>query len=67
MSKNLSKLSLTNDNLHILEICEKLFSLALLHEQDIALLELLGGCLPGGGQKVISELLLGIFLHFIIT
>lgn len=56
---------MTNDV--ILEICGELFSLALLHRKDIALIELLGGCLPGGGQKVISELLLGIFLHFIIT
>lgn len=56
---------MTNDV--ILEICGELFSLALLHRKDIALIELLGGCLPGGGQKVISELLLGIFLHFFIT
>lgn len=50
MSKNISKSSLTNDG--ILEINEVLFFfLALLRTKAVAVLELLGGSLPGGGQK----------------
>lgn len=64
MSKNISKSSLTNDG--ILEINEMLFFfLALLRPKAVAVLELLGGSLPGGGQKRISKFLLGIFLRFI--
>lgn len=45
MSKNLSNLSLTNH--FILEINET----ALLRTKAVAVPELLGGPLPGGGQK----------------